>query len=273
MADEACAGIGFQASPPFLPVRGFRAPRPSGVPRNRRKQTASHPKQPVPHGVAIRGVRAAEDPNGAGWLHAPHDESSSSAATTAEPSCCAVAHKPFAEKQTGDLRLLLVPYPFRVSASAFVAGKRIRTSSSARFTIRHEWLRRIGPRPRVVDELTAFVRRLMQEARRNVGPVNGIVFPEGCLDEQSAEIAARLAGTPQLEFFIAGVNSPPKRAHLAPRRNRAYASLYSGGTRSSGGSRSTTDGASMAGRSTVTVSGRLAPSRMALVGRYRHLRP
>jgi hypothetical protein len=131
------------------------------------------------------------------------------------------------ERQEGDLRLLLVPYPFRVSENAFVAGKRIRDeSSSAHFTIRHEWLRRIGSRERVVDQLTAFIRVLMREARRSDRPVNGIVLPEGCLDERSArEIAGRLAGTPQLEFFIAGVTSPSKRAGLAP-RNRGYASLY-----------------------------------------------
>jgi hypothetical protein len=131
------------------------------------------------------------------------------------------------EKQSGDLRLLLVPFPFRIPASSFVAGKRIRDeSTSAHFTVRPRWLRRIGSRAAVVDQLTAFVEQLMKQARRSAGLVNGIVFPEGCLDEQAArEIAQRLAGTRGLEFFIAGVTSPPVAAGRAP-RNRAYTSLY-----------------------------------------------
>jgi hypothetical protein len=130
------------------------------------------------------------------------------------------------ERQGGPLRLLLVPFPYRIAAEAFVAGKRLHDeSASAHFTLRQEWLRRMGARRTAVDELVAFVRSLMREARDAVGPVGGVVFPEGSLDERSArELSRRLAGA-GLEFFIAGVTSPPEGPRGAP-RNQAYASLY-----------------------------------------------
>jgi len=131
------------------------------------------------------------------------------------------------ERDSGALRLLLVPYPFRMRAEAFIPGARIEDeSASAHFTIRQEWLRRIGSGPVVVDALVDFTRELMRDARKVVGAVNGVVFPEGSLDGWSArQIANRLAGTSGLEFFVAGVTSPPRRPAHSP-RNQAYASLF-----------------------------------------------
>jgi len=227
MADEACAGIGFSLSGHSYPFADFAL-------RAHREYLATGAR-PLPHipsslCVLVPSSEASVLPKTRTAQVGCTLRTMSHHLALLPPQSHVVARWHMSvsrEKQTGDLRLLLVPYPFHMLASAFVAGKRIGDeSSSAHFTIKQEWLRRIGSNARVVSQLTTFIRVLIQEARRKVGPVNGIVLPEGCLDEASAsKIARRLAGTPHLEFFIAGVSSPPKGAHRAP-RNRAYASLY-----------------------------------------------
>jgi hypothetical protein len=227
IADEACAGVGFRAASGSFPFADF-------VLSAHREYLASGerllPHLPNSLCVMVPASEACVLPKtrtaqvGCTLRAMSHHL----ALLPADGHVAARWHTSLSlEKQTGDFHLLLVPYPYRIRDEAFVRGRRIKDESrSAHFTLRHEWLERIGRRADRVRELTRFIKDLLSESRRAGREVNGIVLPEGVLDERAArEIAASLASTRHLEIFIAGVTSPPARPEGAF-RNRAYASLY-----------------------------------------------
>jgi hypothetical protein len=107
-----------------------------------------------------------------------------------------------------DLRLLLIPYPYKLEEGWFVTHP-VTTTEEAKeqnrampwgwFELRQRWL----PAPSVVVEL---VERLMVRAGETVGSVNGVVFPEYALNWATYKaIADHLRDNhPDVEFFVSG---------------------------------------------------------------------
>lgn len=127
----------------------------------------------------------------------------------------------------GDLRLLIVPYPYRIDEDAFVAGTVIQDdrSRSRHFRLRQTWLPGGGSDSQA-RAIARFLRELVGQVPREEGPVHGIVLPEAALPDRVARLVAReLAGVPRLEMFVTGVIADERRAGGLP-SNRAYTSLF-----------------------------------------------
>jgi len=121
------------------------------------------------------------------------------------------------------LNLLLVPFPYRIAGSAFVAGGDIDDagSSSSHFRVAQTWLRSSR------SSLSAFIARLVREAEREVGRVHGIVLPELAIDHRTALALGRRFRRRGLDLFVAGVVEPPTRRG-GPPRNAIVARGYRG---------------------------------------------
>lgn len=125
------------------------------------------------------------------------------------------------ERQVGALNLLLVPFPYRIDSSAFVAGDAIDDeSTSAHLVIAQDWCARTSP-----ARLFAFLRDLIAIANREAGPVHGVILPELALPRAWArQIAGRLVRLNGIELFVTGVLVAGKPFP----RNCAYAALSYG---------------------------------------------
>ncbi len=125
------------------------------------------------------------------------------------------------------IRLLVVPYPFRVSEKCFVAADRPANEHAGYFELRQEWLRTQQDRDltavQFVDELLS---PLLAAARAECGSkdIHGIVLPECALSEQlAAEVATLLANMDEsVEFLISGI----LRTDSAPGKSRNLAKTF-----------------------------------------------
>jgi hypothetical protein len=121
--------------------------------------------------------------------------------------------------QDGDaLNLLLVPYPYHVSARNFetfeIGGPQDRNIGRF-FHVTQEWVRH---RPGTsgdqwVRSLFRFIDSLIAEAQKEVDQVHGVVLPELALTSSAAELlAAKLADIRGVEFLFCGASQPPSAA-------------------------------------------------------------
>lgn len=109
-----------------------------------------------------------------------------------------------ARDSTAPLNLLLVPYPYSVSASAFKACGISTSDAKSKWG----WFC-VEPMSDVDQaELFDFVDDLIVNARRDVGEVHGVVFPELALSGDAySKLIDRLNKHDDIEFVAAGLHS------------------------------------------------------------------
>ncbi len=110
--------------------------------------------------------------------------------------------------ESSALNLLIVPYPFNLSAKWFSGIDVNRNSANDRpndvawgwFHLEQKWLER-----KVID----FTEALIAEAEKDVGTIHGLLFPEYALDWPTFELVKDMILTkfPRLEFLVSGTSS------------------------------------------------------------------
>lgn len=110
---------------------------------------------------------------------------------------------------TNTLNLLVIPFPYRVSGACFVAspqrfGRSVMGHRHHSFRLSQLWLEEDGAM--TAKEITEdLILPLVRSARREVGKVHGIVFPEAALNSEIAHgVAELLAPEEGIELFITG---------------------------------------------------------------------
>lgn len=135
------------------------------------------------------------------------------------------------ESPPSSLNILVVPYPYSIPGTCFVAGPPAGTppldgASAHYFGVDQKWLRPRGRRLSAA-RFVNFLKDLMDVARSHVGVVDGIVLPELALDAPLAAQVAEGLRSAGIEFFISGILAD---ADSQMPVNAAYSMLYSGGT-------------------------------------------
>jgi hypothetical protein len=120
-------------------------------------------------------------------------------------------------RRAQDLNLLLVPFPYRISASAFQdAGPAQRRGKSKWrwFDLEQNWLHGLTG-----DHLTNAIDILCLAAAREVDKIDGIIFPELALNyDLYAKLALYISQRhPSVEIFIAGTSERPDREKIGKR--------------------------------------------------------
>lgn len=100
------------------------------------------------------------------------------------------------------LNVLLVPYPYAIDGVHFRATKKSPGQEDRFFQIDQGWLSGANHG----DALAKFVLDLITEAKRDVGEIHAVIFPEAALTvEMAFQIADQIASAEKgLELFIAG---------------------------------------------------------------------
>lgn len=98
----------------------------------------------------------------------------------------------------GQLNVLLVPFPYQLTESSFVASNVQLGARDRSFHLDQSWLT-----PAVLKEL----ENMIVKAENDSGPINGVVFPELSLNANAFRRLSKHARTicKSLEFFLAGV--------------------------------------------------------------------
>lgn len=135
------------------------------------------------------------------------------------------------EQPSSSLNILVVPYPYTIPGTCFVAGPKAGTppldgGGAHYFGIDQKWLRPQGRRLSAAS-FVKFLKDLLSAARSHVGVVDGIVLPELALDASLAEQVADGLRATGIEFFISGIL---EEADSGMPVNAAYSMLYSDGT-------------------------------------------
>jgi hypothetical protein len=122
-------------------------------------------------------------------------------------------------RRSGQLNLLLVPFPYRIPSRSFEPRFPDKTRTGHYFGVSPDhWLYENGLR---VGRVVEFLSGLVDEAKKQGGVVHGIVLPELALDIDTAQKAAATLGEKykgELELFISGV--------AASGRNAVYTVAY-----------------------------------------------
>lgn len=121
-----------------------------------------------------------------------------------------------------DLKLLLVPYPYRIASSCFSGQPTKHDPDWGYFNVDQKWLpgqtKRGDARSRedILRELGSFVANLVRSASPGDDEVNGVIFPEFSLDAESFNVISeqlrREAHDTGFEFIIAGTSEEPRPA-------------------------------------------------------------
>ena len=141
--------------------------------------------------------------------------------------------------KSSPLNLLLIPFPYHISGIAFDPQEQIRVGTSATdtdtkhhfFGVNQEWLKNGDEQISADCLVEKLIEPLLNIARKEVGNIHGIVFPELALtDDHAQKIAERLAkhSTQDLEFFVTGV-SLNEETNNNLSRNCATSFVFSGG--------------------------------------------
>jgi hypothetical protein len=222
VSDQASAGIGFPDDNPSMIEKvaaAFYLKAVSSKGKTNRDQLSTL-CQLVPANEVCVQPKALTSPVGCTLRSLSHHLALVPPVSCVRSSWQFTAHS----ESTKPLNLLLVPYPYRIQSDAFLAGSPFQVASmkSARFHLKQTWL----PKQNAPDLLHDLVSTLIDEAEREVGEVNGVVFPEAALDSSLAkELSRRLCRRKHLEFFVSGALSPAKKDGLG--RNESYTALFS----------------------------------------------
>lgn len=108
------------------------------------------------------------------------------------------------EDDDAPLNILLVPFPYHLSADAFDPGQK-RAANWDSFAFRQKWLGQdIGARRKFVQ----FIKDLIAGAESEVRTVDAVVFPEMALDwEHFYALMVELEGRDDVQLLIAGVRT------------------------------------------------------------------
>lgn len=120
---------------------------------------------------------------------------------------------------TGNLGLLLVPFPYQVSSNAF---EPLPTTNGAYFGLRQSWAEGADEAPRIHSVL----RKLLATASAKGMTIHGVVMPEAALPWRVAERLALLLRENGIEFFISGVLQGGRTDGA---RNAAFLASYENG--------------------------------------------
>lgn len=113
-------------------------------------------------------------------------------------------------KDDGPLNLLLVPFPYRIDATSFKPTQKDKEGRWGSFHLTQDWL---GKRTGEMTQFVAFVEELIDVARRQVGTVDAVIFPELALDAAYFHaLSQALQGSTELEFLVSGLSEHPHRA-------------------------------------------------------------
>jgi hypothetical protein len=124
--------------------------------------------------------------------------------------------KPF--RRNPELNILLVPFPFRISASAFkdsgLASGNKQGKKLKWFDLEQDWLDRLTE-----GHLTTAIDILCQAAGSEVESIDAIIFPEMSLNYfLYAKLALYISRNhPSVELFIAGTSETPSRSKIGAR--------------------------------------------------------
>jgi hypothetical protein len=147
------------------------------------------------------------------WLINPSDEVSSRIRRTRKNKNSAASEAP-----DGVFNLLIVPFPYVIHATDFVASRKAKGDGDGYFTLSQGWLES-GTR-RISSAATAkFIGALISRSKRDVGPIHAVVLPEVALDEAIGNGTAKLLAKPfpELELFVTGqvIGMPPNQRNVA----------------------------------------------------------
>ena len=118
----------------------------------------------------------------------------------------------------GALNLLLVPYPYRITARSF-SSERCEALPGARpwgwFALKQSWLRAADATGSASENhaddvaVIEFVHDLIAAAKEDVGSIHGVVLPEYALDWDTYEqlVIGVKQKFPDVEFFVSGSSS------------------------------------------------------------------
>lgn len=107
------------------------------------------------------------------------------------------------DNSTEPLNVLLVPFPYKIRGTSFVARPTDETADSPRaafFDLKQTWLDGVKS-----SDVVTFIQDLIREAQREVDRVHAVILPEAAL---TAEMATRVAETlgreSDIELFVSG---------------------------------------------------------------------
>lgn len=111
------------------------------------------------------------------------------------------------DESDGELGLLLIPFPYRISEDAFQAAGEEKGGHWGWFDAEQTWLPKLeGTSHR--EEFVKFVQGLIKKARAGGQLVSGVVFPELSLDyDLFLRIGNALAKDEGIDFLISGISS------------------------------------------------------------------
>lgn len=115
---------------------------------------------------------------------------------------------------SGHTNLLLVPFPYRIPTSAF-HPHHYQDRTGRYFHIDQTWL---PPIERRSQEVSLFLKRLIEITKKDGCMVHGIILPEFALDLTTAEQVADSLTTQGLQIFVTGAAKEP--------HNLVYTCLY-----------------------------------------------
>jgi hypothetical protein len=101
--------------------------------------------------------------------------------------------------QQPPLNLLLIPFPYIIEGSCFQRGQSA-DDGVEYFSVEQKWLSGFKE-----EALCSSVQALIDSARREVGCVSGVVFPEAALSEAMAVALARALARQKVEFLVTGI--------------------------------------------------------------------
>ncbi|CUU14672.1 hypothetical protein CDS [Bradyrhizobium sp.] len=162
------------------------------------------------HNVAFLPGRGVVKPE---WLINPSDELSSRIRGSRSKKGKVVDEVP-----DGVFNILIVPFPYVIHATDFIASRKAKGDGDGYFTLSQGWLkdgaRRISP-----TAMAKFIGDLISTARSDVGPIHAVVLPEVALDEAIGDGTAKLLAKrfPELELFVTGqaIGLPPSQRNVA----------------------------------------------------------
>ncbi|HEV2722929.1 MAG TPA: hypothetical protein VG323_23090 [Thermoanaerobaculia bacterium] len=209
VADEACTGVGFA----FL---GFQRAALTVFAEYRRSQARAL-------GVRTGPARLPYIPNSLCRAVPPHEVCVQPKTRTPQIGCTlrSLTHNlallpPVSEVKTHwdfaaghednsnePLNVLLVPFPYNIRGTSFVARPTEETSDSPRaafFDLRQTWLDNVKS-----SDIVTFIQDLIRDATREVERVHAVVLPEAALTaEMAASVAETLGKESDIELFVSG---------------------------------------------------------------------
>ncbi len=128
------------------------------------------------------------------------------------------------ETPSDNFNILLIPFPFHISASDFVPHVVAPDSTNSFFSIRQSWLSHKG-KPLGIVSVAEFIIAMIDEAEREATVVHAVVLPELALDGALVERIARRIGKRKknLELFVSGVLDEVRTGHF---QNSAFTACF-----------------------------------------------